>query len=275
VLGVVSTQSGSRPVYVLGVAHSGTSILQKMLAYHPDAAWFSQYSLRDGSVSGRRRVPFAHAADRALRSVVRHDWRKEKGGRLKRLIPGPGEVHTILLYVLAAESESDAADRLRRVVDGECGRWHKNVLVAKPIPLRGHFDLLGAAHPDARIVHIVRDGRAVAASLRHKFMRSGENAAEGAHKAAARWSETLDEVERLGLSTLTLRYEDFCADVHGTLTRALQHARLEPKRFPFDLVPRWLAPTNAARVSELAPSEFEAVEAAEAPRLRSFGYLGQ
>jgi hypothetical protein len=73
---------------------------------------------------------------------------------------------------------------------------------------------------------------------------------------------------------LTLRNEDFCADVHGTLTRALQHATLEPKRFPFDLVPRSLAPTNAARVSELAPAEFEAVEAAEAPRLRSLGYLG-
>jgi hypothetical protein len=275
VLGVVSAESRYRPVYVLGVAHSGTSILEKMLAYHPDAAWFSQYSLRDGSVPGRRRVPFAHAADRVLRGVVRHNWRKEKGGRLNRLIPRPGEVHTILLYVLAAESESEAVDRLRRVVDWECGRWHKNVLITKPIPLRGHFDLLGAAHSDARIVHIVRDGRAVAASLRHKFMRSGESPAEGTRLAAVRWSETLDEVERLGLSTLTLRYEDFCADVHGTLTRALQHATLEPKRFPFELVPRSLAPTNAARVSELAPAEFEAVEAAEAPHLRSFGYLSR
>jgi Sulfotransferase family len=272
--GVVNAEPKCLPVYVLGVAHSGTSILQKMLSHHPDAAWFSQYSLRDGSVPERRRVPFAHAADRALRGVVRHNWRKAKGGRLSRLTPHPGEMHAILLYVLAAESESEAADRLRRVVDSECGRWHKNVLVAKPIPLRGHFHLLGAAHPDARIIHIVRDGRAVAASLRHKFMRSGESAAEGAHLAAARWSETLDEVERLGLSTLTLRYEDFCADVHGTLTRALQHATLEPKRFPFDLVPKSLAPTNAARVRELAPAEFEAVEAAEAPRLRNFGYLG-
>jgi hypothetical protein len=40
-------------------------------------------------------------------------------------------------------------------------------------------------------------------------------------------------------------------------------------------VPRSLAPTNAARVSELAPAEFEAVEAAQAPYLRSFGYLGR
>jgi hypothetical protein len=269
----MGTQSKCRPLYVLGVAHSGTSILQKMLGHHPDAAWFSQYSLRDGSVPGRRRVPCAHAIDRTLRRIVAHDWHKEKGGRLNQLIPRPSEVHTILLYVLAAESESEAADRLRRVVDEEGARWRKPVLVAKPLPLLGHFNLLAAAHPDARIVHIVRDGRAVAARLRHKFMRSGETPAEGAHLAAARWIDTLDELERLDLPTLTLRYEDFCADVHGSLTRTLEHATLDPKRFPFDLVPRSLAPTNQGRVRQLSAAELEAVEATEAPRLRSFGYL--
>jgi omega-hydroxy-beta-dihydromenaquinone-9 sulfotransferase len=267
-------ESRCLPVYVLGVAHSGTSILQKMLGYHPEAAWFSQYSLRDGSVQGRQRVPFAHAVDRVLRRLVRYDWRKEKGSRLRQSIPRPGEVHTVALYVLTAESDSEAAERLRRVVDEECERWHRRVLIAKPLPLLGRFDLLGAAHPDARIIHIVRDGRAVAASLRHKFMRSGESAEEGVQRAAARWVDTIDEVERLGLPTLTLRYEEFCADVHGTLTRALGHATLDPRRFPFERVPRSLTATNARRVKELAAAEFEAVEATEAPRLRSLGYFG-
>jgi hypothetical protein len=261
-------------VYVLGAAHSGTSILQKMLGYHPDATWFSQFSLRDGSVQGRKRVPFAHATDRVLRRMVGYDWHKEKGGWLRRLVPRPGETHTILLYVLAAESDAEAAERLRWVVDKECARWHKRVLIAKPLPLRGHFDLLGAAHPDARIVHIVRDGRAVAASVRHKFMRSGETAAEGVAQAATFWIETIDEIERLGTSTLTLRYEDFCADVHGTMTRVLEHATLDPRRFPFDRVPPRLTATNAGRMSELVPAEADAVETVEGPRLRSFGYLG-
>ena len=84
----MSADRSCRPVYVYGAAHSGTTILLKWLALHPDTTWFSQYSLRDGSVAGRRRLPLAHAMDRALRPVVRHDWRKEKG-RLSWLPPRP------------------------------------------------------------------------------------------------------------------------------------------------------------------------------------------
>jgi hypothetical protein len=268
----VTTDQGCRPVYVYGAAHSGTTILYRLLALHPGTTWFSQYSQRDGSVRGRRRLPLAHAVDRVLRRFLTHDWRKEEQG-LSRLRPRPGEAHTILLYVLAAPTRSEAAARLRRVVDDECRRWRRPVLLAKPLPLRGRLDVLAAAHAEARIVHIVRDGRAVAASLRHKFMRSGETAAEGVERAAAHWVEMLEEVERLRTSTLTLRYEDLCADVHGSLARALEHAGLESGAFPFDRVPATLVATNRRRLEELAPGELETVQRAQTPFLRSLGYL--
>jgi Sulfotransferase family len=267
----VTARPECQPFYVYGAAHSGTTILYRLLALHPEAAWFSQYSQRDGSVAGRWRLPFAHAVDRSLRPLLRHDWRKEN--RRLRLTPRPDEARTILLYVLAAPTRSEAAARLRRVVDDECRRWRRRVLLAKPLPLRGQLDLLGAAHPEARILHIVRDGRAVAASLRHKFMRSGESPAEGVEQAAAHWVERIDEVERLGLPTLTLRYEDLCADVHRALGRALEHASLDPDRFPFDRVPRALAVTNEGRLEELSRGELDAVQAAQTPALRSLGYL--
>lgn len=261
-----------RPVYVYGAAHSGTTILLKLLAFHPDTAWFSQYSHRNGSVVARRRLPFAHGIDRVLRRLVRHDWRKEKG-RLSWLPPRPGEAHQILLYALAAPTQSEAVARLQQLVDEQCRLWGKHVLLTKPLPLRGRLDLLRAAHPEARIVHIVRDGRAVAASLREKFMRSGESAAEGVEAAAAHWVEMIDEVEGLGLATLTLRYEDFCADVHGAVAQALEHAGLDPDRYPFDRVPRALRVTNEGRLAELSSGELEAVQGTQAPVLRRLGYL--
>ena len=38
----------TRAIFVVGVEHSGTTILYRMLARHPDLAWLSHYSMRDG-----------------------------------------------------------------------------------------------------------------------------------------------------------------------------------------------------------------------------------
>jgi hypothetical protein len=263
--------SDIRPTYVYGAAHSGTTILYKLLALHPDFAWFSQFSHRDGAVPGRRRIPQAHAADRVLRSCTTHDWRKRK--LTGRLVPRPGEAHGILLYVIAAPTRAEAASRMRWLVNEECRRWDRTSFVAKPLPMIGHLDVLEAAHEKARMIHIVRDGRAVAASIKEKFMRSGQSSQEGTDKAAARWLEVLDEVERLQLPVLTLRYEDLCADVHGCLRRVLAHAALDAEAFPFARIPSELTATNDRRIRELGSRELEAVHGAQAAALRRLGYL--
>jgi Sulfotransferase family len=262
-----------RPTYVYGTAHSGTTILYKLLALHPDFAWFSQYSHRDGAVPGRRAVPLAHLADRVLRPRTTHDWHKERRGLRRRVIPRPGESHGILGYVVSAPTTAEAASRMRRLVDDECRRWRRTAFVAKPLPMIGHLDVLQAAHPNATLVHIVRDGRAVAASIREKFMRSGESSREGVMHAAARWLDVLEEVERLELPVLTLRYEDFCNDVHGGVRRALEHAGVDADRFPFGGIPQRLAATNDRRLQQLEAVELEAVQAAQATALRRLGYV--
>jgi hypothetical protein len=264
-----------RPTYVYGTAHSGTTILYNLLALHPDFAWFSQYSHRDGTVPGRRTVPMAHAADRVLRSVRTHDWHKRKRERMstRRLVPKPQEARVILQYVVAAPTLAEAASRMRQLVDEECRRLDRTAFLAKPLPMMGHLDVLQAAHRQARMIHIVRDGRAVAASIKEKFMRSGESSREGADMAAARWLGVLEEVEQLQLPVVTLRYEDFCGDVHGSLRRMLEYAGLDAKAFPFAGIPTALTPTNEGRVREFGPGELEAVQGAQAPALRRLGYL--
>jgi hypothetical protein len=264
-----------RPTYIYGTAHSGTTILYNFLARHPDFAWFSQYSHRDGAVPGRSSVPMAHAADRVLRSVRTHDWHKRKLKRMStgRLVPRPHEARPILQYVVAAPTLPEAASRMRLLVDEECRRWSRTAFLAKPLRLMGHLNVLQAAHRHARMIHIVRDGRAVAVSIKGKFMKSGQSSREGADLAAAHWLQVLEEVEQLQLPVLTLRYEDLCADVHGCLRRLLGHAGLDAKAFPFAGIPTELHATNERRLREFGPGELEAVQRAQAPALRRLGYL--
>ena len=90
-----STSRGDSPIFVVGVAHSGTTILHRMLAYHPALAWFSQFSLRGGEIRGRSRIPGARLVDRRLRSIPHH-WQKQKPSfRRPPLTPRPGEAWTI------------------------------------------------------------------------------------------------------------------------------------------------------------------------------------
>jgi hypothetical protein len=280
-----------RPLYVYGTQHSGTTILYSLLALHPDFAWFSQYSHRDGAVPGRRSMPRAHAVDRVFRSVRTHDWqkpppalgkrervsilglRRARQGLRVRLVPRPQEAVDIFGYVVAAPTRAEAASRMRRLVDQECRRWHRTAFLAKPLPMFGRLDVLQAAHRHARMIHIVRDGRPVAVSIREKFMRSGQSSREGLDLAAARWLEVLEEVEHLQLPVLTLRYEDFCADVHGCLRRLVEYAGLDAEVFPFAGIPTALTPTNERRLQDFGPGELEAVQDAQAPALRRLGYL--
>jgi omega-hydroxy-beta-dihydromenaquinone-9 sulfotransferase len=262
-----------RAVYVYGAPWSGTTILYRFLAFHPHVAWLSQYSQRNGRVPARRRLPLAHAADRALRAVRPHDWQKD-AGVIGRIVPRPVEAPSIMeYYVRVAPTRSEAAARLRLVAEEECRRWGRSVFLAKPLQLYGRLDVLEEAHPDTRILHIVRDGRAVAPSIRRKFMKRGETPAEGLEGAAAHWMNVIDEVNELGLPTLTLRYEDLCAATHSAIRRALGHAGLDPEAFPFERVPSNLKVTNDRRLAQLGPDELEAIQRAQGPHLRTLGYL--
>ena len=61
------TYMATRAIFVVGVEHSGTTILYRMLARHPDLAWLSHYSMRDGEIPNRCRVPF-FLVDQSIRS---------------------------------------------------------------------------------------------------------------------------------------------------------------------------------------------------------------
>jgi hypothetical protein len=165
------------PLFILGAPRSGTSLLYRTLALHPEAAWISNYGRRVPSVPQvgylnrvarrapglRRKVWFGDAGDNAYRYGQRRSV-------LERTFPQPVEGEPVFErrgVVPGADLRSmdggpahlrDDLARLARAADG-------STVVSKRIAHNRRVALLDAIFPDCRFVVMSRDGRAVARSL--------------------------------------------------------------------------------------------------------------
>lgn len=223
----------SRSLFVLGTGRSGTTIVYRMLACHPELGWYSSY------VDRFPRLPqlavFSRLLDAAGHGRPRHGWRK--------LLPVPKEalgvprVMTDGLFVrkglLAAEDLDPAIVARYREHAISVLRWQgKRRLLHKHTGFaRAAF--LHAVDSSGRFVHVLRDGRAVVNSLLHVEWWEGsldswwwgpmpESYAEEFHRAedgplvlaALVWLRLTELIEQELKSlpadaVMTLRYDQF------------------------------------------------------------------
>ena len=146
------------------------------------------------------------------------------------------------------------------------------MVLAKWPDFHQHFDVLDEAFPQARFVHIIRDGRAVALSLRPKFERTlGRD--EALEAAARHWVEVLARTDAAReVDVLEVRYEDFCEDVHGVIHAVLDHAGLDADVFPFQRCPAVLENRNGRHLSSASARELEVVGRIQDSVLSRHGY---
>jgi hypothetical protein len=267
----------NRAVGVVGAGHSGTTIVYRMLAMHPDVTWFSQYSHQALlGPSGLRTA--AAATDVALRRLFPHDWRKTQFARgWRRIVPTPVEAFKIWNWLMAHDDPRVQAERIQTVLGHACTLLRRPVVVVKP-PGRYRSrcaPLISAALPASRYIHVARDGRAVALSVSQKRLKRSEAERDVLlRRGAEHWLRALRQVgeyeQRLPVETI--RYEALCADVWSQLRRMLVFAGLDPDRFPYDSVPPTLSSTNDVRLRRATPDELAVLEGLLADDLRRYGY---
>lgn len=179
------------PVFVVGAERSGTTMFRLMLDGHPDIACFGEFQypveyFRHG------RVPSIEQYHRDLeidRIFQRHGFEIDRSLRYEEL------VHSFLRQA--------------------CQRSGKTIPAAT---VHTHFDRLGQFWPNARYIHLVRDGRDVARSSAQ--MGWFGNPYFGADKwlvAEHLWDEVSAAVpdER----KLEVRYHDLVVEPEATLRR--------------------------------------------------------
>lgn len=152
-----------RPIFVIGAGRSGTTLFFRLLAEHPELAWISNWSNRfprSGWALAAARL--RHAS--LLRRLGEHPLR-----------PRPVEGYAPWTACFAGfarpardltpqDADDEVAGCLRAMVGRHLAAQGRERFVAKYTgwPRIGFLDRV---FPSARYVHVLRDGRAVAASL--------------------------------------------------------------------------------------------------------------
>lgn len=257
--------------FIAGEQRSGTTLLSVVLSRH------SQIYLDGHSIAFRLVSCFAkhygqilpynasHSRESIQSWLVQNDYK----GRLADLL----DPQSFKEYPNVRAAISDGISKRLRV--------NKKQVFGDKSPRIQHFmpDLL-ALIPDARFLHIVRDGRAVAASMNNRTHKNLELAAQ-------EWVES----NAIGLANQAMvgedqykiiRYEDLLTEPESIVKEVCDFLKLpfEPQmieesetRSDDDYVsPRFETEKIDAFKSELSQKQIRKIEKWQAPLLQRFGY---
>ena len=240
-----------RPVFVIGTGRSGLTPLMDLIAYHPAFAWPSQYNERwpdISALSALSRVADVPPFDTRLkfrRGVPKHT---EAFAMWDRCFPGFSEPFRDLV---AEDATTYAKERVRTRVAAILRYQRKSRFIAEYSGW-SRIGFLRAIFPDARFIHVVRDGRAVAHSLTtvdwwdgwlgpHRWRigpldpgSTAELARYGSSflaLAAIYWKTLVRNISDKGRQLpgddfLVVRYEDMVADPEKEAIRCIRFADL-------------------------------------------------
>ena len=204
---------------VLGVRRSGTTLLRVMLDRNPELA-VPDESYFVPQLARRHRTPVDPAAflDDLRRLPTLVDWGLSPASVQARLRPGMTTDDAIAAVFAAYAAERGKA------------RWGDKT----PLYMQ-HVDLLERLFPDARFVHLIRDGRDAALSflsVQAGLMTEGWGHPRDAAGFACQWATEVASARELGARVggqryRELRYEALVADPEGELRTVCSFAGLE------------------------------------------------
>ena len=189
--------------FVIGAPRSGTTMLRLMLDSHPDLAIPPETGF--AASLGRLRGDDDRLRGRFLRAIVRHptwpDFCLDRGA---------------LASALDGVRPFTVADGLRAFYRLYAGRFGKTRWGDKTPLYCLEIDLLRRILPEARFIHLIRDGRDAAMSLRQQWFSPGDS-----FRTQARyWVRAVTAGRQSGLGHedyLEVRYEDLILAPRDTL----------------------------------------------------------
>jgi omega-hydroxy-beta-dihydromenaquinone-9 sulfotransferase len=295
--------AGSEVAFLVGAGRSGTTLLYKLLCMHPAVAYISNYDSKmpwfpDG-IAGR-------AVSGQLEAKL-HAWFNRGGNAyfidrpwLKKIFPTPQEGESVFaacgvpLFPERDElPDPRTAACLRRRFSRIRRRAGAKVFVSKRTANNRRIRYLSAVFPEARYVHLVRDGREVTQSLAavdwwdgHTVWWDGRTPIEMERSGEPRlaicarnWVRELQalrtQLEHLPAhKVLELRFEDLLRDPTPHLERVVRFMGLDfPREYRAAIAALELHPVNARWGRDWDAHQLACVLHETQPMLRQLGYI--
>ncbi len=195
---------------LVGCGRSGTTLIRNVLDGHPDLAVTHEAHFIGPMGSQRNRYETSDGLDiEAFLDDLYRDSNFVRQGVDR------GELHK----VLAAEPPATYADGVRSVFAAYARDQGKDLYGDKTPGSVTQMKMLADLFPEAKFIHIIRDGRAVALSYMERPEWGPSTAAEAAHH----WRNRVLRGRRAGSELagryLEVKYEDMVSNPEGTTRR--------------------------------------------------------
>ncbi|MFP4635696.1 MAG: sulfotransferase family protein [Nitriliruptoraceae bacterium] len=272
-----------RPVFIVGCARSGTTLLQLMVQAHPRLAMPPEN--RFVIPVYERRVKFGDPATDEAREAIASFIVDRKKSRFHDLGVDPEQARQRI-----REAPPTIGSYLGVVLEEYAKRYDRPRWGDKRPNYVQYLDRILALFPDAQILHIIRDGRACVASL--KRMPWWDH---GVIPAIYKWAEATHTADWAKAELPTdqyheFRYEDLVSDpqpvlegICDFLDEDFHPAMLEPHKVADDAVPDYKAwheqthkPVSASQVRSwetgLERNEIRLMEHVAGAELEAYGY---
>jgi hypothetical protein len=164
-------------VHIVGAGRSGTTLLYKLLCLHPDIVYLSRYNIVFPS------IPYFSIINRILKKnliLKRKKWFEDDGNAyfltqtfIDRLIPMPREGENFYNFCglklygneYSKQEIDNAQKKFRELIKKYVKMAGGKVFLTKRTANNRRLDILARMTPEAKYIHVVRDGRDVTNSL--------------------------------------------------------------------------------------------------------------
>jgi len=197
-----------KPIFIVGVPRSGTTPVYHILAQHPDVAWFSKRTLM--KMLNPEFLNFAYLRRRIF-GIRNYTYPLDEFGyRFFTTVEPPAELGYLWDEVFRgywnAKVDKDKVKVLKSLMIQTLNEEKKKRFLVKVPKLSILIPSIIKEFPDAKFIHVIRDGKAVVNSM---IKRSKENpngyfgiplkgfnisAGDAIKKHALQWKQVIEEI---------------------------------------------------------------------------------